>query len=117
MRLALRAMLPALIGGGLAIFVDGRGSCATTAGLWVLLYGISLLAASHFAPRSICWLGRAFFVAGTAVLLALRFGWNVQNESLAAHLIMGATFGVFHLVYAACSWPRNRAASATGDEP
>ena len=100
MRLALRAMLPALLGGGLCVFVAAAVGPALLASLWVLFYGVSLLAASHFAPKSICWLGRAFFVAGAVMLVG---GAWVQGN---AHVIMGATFGLFHLLYAACTWPR-----------
>jgi hypothetical protein len=113
MRLALRAMLPAIIGGGLCAVVLAQGGCALLASLWVLFYGISLLAASHFAPKSICWLGRAFFVAGALLLLAgtLIFeGWRGFHETAIAHAIMGVTFGLFHLIYAALTWPRRAAA-------
>jgi hypothetical protein len=108
----LRGMMPALLGGGLATLVESDGGWATTASLWVLFYGISLLAASHFAPKSICWLGRSFFVAGTALLIAGQFvfdNWRGTNQMLVAHVIMGATFGLFHLIYAACTWPRRSA--------
>ncbi|HEV7869040.1 MAG TPA: hypothetical protein VGO90_15240 [Chthoniobacteraceae bacterium] len=117
-RLALRAMLPALLGGAVCSVLNGDGNWALTASLWVLFYGISLLAASHFAPKSICWLGRAFFVAGVGLLL---FGslvsswWIGHRQLLAAHAIMGATFGLFHLAYAAATWPRTaRVESASG---
>lgn len=109
MRLALRAMLPALLGGaGVAYLTTALGP-TLTASFWVLLYGISLLAASHFAPKSICWLGRAFFVAGMALSLGgfnLFYSWERGADSVAANDIMGATFGLFHLIYAACTWPR-----------
>jgi hypothetical protein len=117
MRLALRAMLPALLGGALCAFIEGEGGYTLNASLWVLCYGISLLAASHFAPRSICWLGRAFFVAGAGLLLGGAFvvnWWQGTDEITVAHVIMGGTFGLFHLVYAACTWPR-RASSATSE--
>jgi hypothetical protein len=100
MKLALRAMLPALLGGGMCLFLLEAGGAALVASLWVLFYGVSLLAASHFAPKSLCWLGRAFFIAG-AILLGAQ-AWR----HLGPHLIMGATFGLFHLAYAACTWPR-----------
>jgi hypothetical protein len=109
MRLALRAMLPALLGGGACIGVSGEGGSALTASLWVLFYGISLLAAAHFAPNSINWLGRAFFVVGVGLLASGAWifnWWHGGNETVIAHGIMGATFGGFHLVYAACTWPR-----------
>lgn len=109
MRLALRAMLPALLAGGACSFVQGDGGPLLVATLWVLLYGVSLLAAAHFAPKSINWLGRGFFVAGFVLLLVGAFladWWRGVNQTALAHGIMGATFGVFHLVYAACTWPR-----------
>lgn len=116
MRLALRAMLPALLGGGVCTFVEGDGGFVLTASLWVLFYGASLLAASHFAPRSICWLGRAFFTAGVGLILSAAFyfdWWRGANQTAIAHGIMGATFGAFHLAYAACTWPRRSVASAS----
>jgi hypothetical protein len=115
MRLALRAMLPALLAGGVVASLIVACGPALVASLWVLFYGISLLAASHFAPKSICWLGRAFFVAGV-VLLAGGFGVVAEREGgsqfLAAHDIMGGTFGLFHLIYAAWTWPRSGVARA-----
>jgi hypothetical protein len=115
MRLALRAMLPALLGGGACTFVEGDGGPVLIASLWVLFYGVSLLAAAHFAPKSINWLGRAFFVAGFALIFVGAFAadwWRGAHQTAIAHGIMGATFGVFHLVYAACTWPRRAAAAA-----
>ncbi|HYR59347.1 MAG TPA: hypothetical protein VEO95_11990 [Chthoniobacteraceae bacterium] len=120
MRLALRAMLPALLGGGAAALAFGLSEPEMLACLWVLFYGISLLAAAHFAPKSICWLGRAFFVAGFLLLACTPFVgfWpKIGDIAAVAHGIMGATFGLFHLVYAVCTWPRNRAAETTGGEP
>ena len=120
MRLAIRGMLPALLAGAVCVLVPTAGGWAGTASLWVLFYGISLLAASHFAPKSICWLGRAFFAAGVALLLAGSFvfdWWLHTNQLRTAHLIMGATFGLFHLVYAACAWPRGAKAEATSPQP
>lgn len=109
MRVALRAMLPALLAGGLVMVIPSEGGPALTASLWILLYGVSLLAASHFAPKSICWLGRACFAAGAALLLGGAFvfnWWRSSDQTLVAHVIMGGTFGLFHLIYAACTWPR-----------
>ena len=109
MHLAIRGMLPALLGGGFASFLACEGGWASTASLWVLCYGISLLAASHFAPKSICWLGRAFFAAGCALLVGgsvVVDGWRGANQIWVAHAIMGSTFGLFHLIYAACIWSR-----------
>lgn len=115
MRLALRSMLPAMIAGGLCLFVKGDGGAPMLASLWLLLYGVSLLAAAHFAPRSIHLLGRICFSAGALLLVcgaSLFNWWHGADQNLAAHLIMGASFGVFHLIYAACIWPRK-----SGDAP
>lgn len=115
MRLALRAMLPALIAGGLCLSAVAEGSTLVLASLWSLLYGVSLLAAAHFAPRSIRFLGRVFFCTGAALIFGGNFifdWWRNGNQTLVAHLIMGATFGLFHLFYAACAWPRRPAGRA-----
>jgi hypothetical protein len=109
MTLALRGMLPALLTGGLVTLIKMEGGRASIASLWVLLYGVSLLAAAHFAPKSICWLGRSFFLAGGALLLAGAFGfdhWRSSDQLLLAHAFMGGTFGLFHLIYGAFAWPR-----------
>jgi hypothetical protein len=109
MKVALRAMVPGLIAGGSCTLIDADGGAPLTATLWVLCYGVSLLSASHFAPKSIQWLGRAFFAAGALTLLAAAFAlnqWRGTNQPAVAHLIMGLTFGLFHLVYAVLVWPR-----------
>ncbi len=114
MKVALRSMIPGLLAGGLCTFIKGDGGAALTASLWVLCYGVSLLSASHFAPKSIQWLGLAFFVAGALLLLAAAFvldQWRGMNQLAIAHLIMGLTFGMFHLVYAVMVWPRGVAAA------
>ena len=109
MRLALRAMLPALLAGGVCTVLATGGDWPLIASLWTLLYGVSLLAASHFAPKSLCWLGRLFFLSGSLLLVVgiwVADSWRGADQTLIAHLIMGATFGIFHLIYAACTWPR-----------
>jgi hypothetical protein len=116
MKVALRAMVPGLIAGGLCTVIESAAGAPMTATLWVLCYGVSLLAASHFAPKSIQWLGRAFFVAGALLLMAAALvfdQWRGTDQLAVAHLIMGVTFGGFHLAYAALVWPRRGAASDT----
>jgi hypothetical protein len=109
MRLALRAMLPALLAGGLCLFLKAEGGAPVLASLWMLLYGVSLLAAAHFAPRSIRLLGRVFFFTGALSLVGSALmldGLRGTNQELIGHVLMGGTFGLFHLAYAACTWPR-----------
>jgi hypothetical protein len=110
MKLVLNAMLPGMVAGGLplCLFIGDR-AMPLLASLWVLFYGISLLAAAPFAPGSIRWLGRFFFVGGAALLLGgCLYGnfWEMGNPIPLAYLIMGATFGLFHLIYSFCTWPR-----------
>ena len=78
---------------------------------WVIFYGLGLLSTMNFAPRSIVLLGWAFLFTGITVLIYL------MNESVMPDFdlptptrffpaaFMGMTFGVYHVVYAACTWP------------
>jgi hypothetical protein len=123
-RSAVKAMLPPLIVGAafssVAVLRDGLAQ--TLPGSWMICYGLSLLAMGHFAPRSIRRLGWSFLVAGlvsaTGMLNEL-IGSLVPpaNTTRIAALSMGATFGVFHLVYAACTWPRRLAQNESGAVP
>ncbi len=89
---------------------------------WMILYGLGLLATRYFAPRSIVLLGWAF-VAGGLFSLLVFMGPHTQDhfmqllELRSANLAMGGTFGVFHIIYAACTWPRKSTATNPGSEP
>jgi len=79
---------------------------------WVICYGLGLLATSHFAPRSLTLLGWAFLVSGIAAVMWIRFGSDFLLRLLDARnsiLFMAATFGLYHLIYAVCAWPRKAA--------
>jgi hypothetical protein len=80
---------------------------------WITLYGLGLLATQHFAPRSIVALGLTFLVAGLGVLATwkhfllppdLGHGLHAQPSALVVSGLMAATFGGFHLAYAAAVW-------------
>jgi hypothetical protein len=75
--------------------------------LWAMLYGLGLLATGHFAPRSLYWLGVAFVLTGVGAMSAMLIG-----EMPPPNLFMAATFGVLHIIYAICAWPRPGAATA-----
>ncbi len=126
MKLALRSILPSLFAGA------AIGACLTiTTSLpllpplfWVIFYGSGLLSTMNFAPRSIVVLGWSFLFTGIAVLIYL------MNESVMPDFdlpsptrffpaaLMGVTFGLYHLVYAACTWPRrNRVLDAIERRP
>ena len=91
--------------------------------MWVLFYGLGLLATMSFAPRSIVVLGWAFLFTGVGAFVYLM----LETIAPGIHLpllpevelqtptrfypaaMMGATFGLYHLFYAACTWPRRAA--------
>jgi hypothetical protein len=120
MRAALRALGPSyLVAAVLTLFYWHFPAMLPIP--WMLLYGLGLLGTQHFAPRSIALLGWAFLIAG---LLAMAgFNWWGPWEGDAnvwlsqGNLAMGLTFGVFHLIYAVCAWPRKSALAAAGDAP
>lgn len=113
MRLAMRALLPGFLTAGVfTLFLMQVAECEVLlAMVWMLCYGLALLATSDFAPRSIALLGWAFLLCGLSLVGAL-FRWEFfhQQPAYSANLIMEATFGLFHLIYAAFTWPRKTAA-------
>ena len=76
--------------------------------LWITLYGIGLLATQHFAPRSLVILGLTFFLTGCALLATWKHLFmpnpHIEPSALIVSGIMAATFGGFHLAYAAAVW-------------
>ncbi|MEX0618387.1 MAG: hypothetical protein WDZ76_00200 [Pseudohongiellaceae bacterium] len=57
-------------------------------GLWLLLYGVGLLAAGSQCIRLISWMGASFLILGA---VALFLPWP--------NLMMGAGFGLTHMVF------------------
>jgi hypothetical protein len=118
MKAALVALAPAFMVGGIFTFcIAGTRPDPDlefqTSIVWAILYGLGLLATGHFSPRSLILLGWAFLGSGIAAALYLTFGrglflriWEVR----AGTFFMALTFGLFHLIYAACAWPRKGAA-------
>jgi hypothetical protein len=110
MRLALRAMFPALLCGGVFAWVFPSSAAVP---FWQMTYGLALLSTKHFAPPSLARLGWPFLISGMAVLLV-----SVHKlEELAPtapwdDYLMATTFGIFHVIYAACAWPRKSSEAA-----
>lgn len=105
LRIALRGALPSLIAGGFLglIFVrsdqDRPAAC-----MWILHYGLALLAIREFAPKSMVWLGWAFVIFGVSSLAGVsgvvdHFTFMMRNLN-GSHL-MAIAFGGFHLIYGA----------------
>jgi len=105
MKTALRAVSPPLIvggvlAGGLVIWLH---NLTLAAFIWVLCYGLALIAMSNFAPKSLVRLGWAFVIAGLVLFLAWAANDEVRNlrtDLGPASLVMALTFGMLHLVYA-----------------
>lgn len=116
MKLALRAIIPTLIVP--AIFTVWylklgylSGSELELVAIWIVFYGLALLSTALFAPRSLALLGWAFLLTGISLPVTSELVDGLAND--VPNFFMGFTFGAYHLVYAAFTWPRReRAASA-----
>lgn len=124
MRMAMRAILPSYVVAAFftAMPFFGFTSPNLLVTAWIICHGLALLATTHFAPRSLVWLGWAFVIAGLCAILPLvdrNFaGFSLGNMAgelsgspasraiLVGQQWMACTFGLFHLIYAACTWPR-----------
>jgi hypothetical protein len=115
MKAAFIALAPAFIVGGVSTLggitagADWDPSDSFQLGVtWAMLYGVGLLATSHFAPRSLTMLGWAFLLSGVAGTFggSLLFRISPDFPDRGVALFMALTFGLFHLIYAACAWPR-----------
>jgi hypothetical protein len=119
MKAALVALAPALILGA-AITCCSAGSAFDSSLyfylgiIWTACYGLGLLATSHFAPRSLTLLGWAFLLSSIIGTVYLSLGGDNDDfgdrSALPCAAFMALTFGLFHLIYAACAWPRKGAA-------
>ncbi len=97
MRMAFFAVVPSYL---LAAYYTLRWGIFTSevVRIWIICHGLGLLATSHFAPRSFTWLGWAFLLSG---IVACESWVALSNPTW-----MALTFGLFHLIYAAFTWPR-----------
>ena len=69
--------------------------------VWIGFYGLALIATQHFAPRSLVVLGWSFLITAAVMTVASR-QLEYYATPLVPNLAMGATFGLYHLIYAAC---------------
>ncbi len=114
-RLAARSVAPGFFAG---VALSGVLTMTTRVALlptlmWLICYGLGLLATMNFAPRSIIVLGWAFLFTGVGAFIYFMDQTLLPEMDLPTPTrfypagIMGATFGLYHLVYAACTWPRH----------
>ena len=112
MRLALVAMAPGLLSAAFLTIAFGRGSGVMWLPFfWMLCYALALLSTTHFAPRSIAILGWCFLSSALVlhfIPFPRWFGGDVGQSGFikGCNHVMGVTFGLYHLIYAACTWPR-----------
>ena len=116
MKLATRSILPSFFAGA------AISACLTLTTdqpilptvMWLVFYGLGLLSTMNFAPRSIVILGWAFLFTGVGVFIFLMYQTIIPGIDLPSPTrfypaaIMGATFGLYHLIYAASVWTRDR---------
>ena len=109
MRLALRTIAPYLV-----IPAAFTGWFLTTGYLgaaeldlvvvWIAFYGLMLLSTALFAPRSLALLGWAFLLTSLSVPV---FSDITDNRvGGVPTVLMGITFGLYHLIYSALNWTR-----------
>jgi hypothetical protein len=108
MKLALRSILPCLVlpaATTIWFFYDGYefDNELLLVRVWIGFYGLALIATQHFAPRSLVFLGWAFLITAAAMIVASR-QLEYYATPLVPNLAMGVTFGLYHLIYAACVW-------------
>lgn len=106
MKCALMSVAPAFISA--AVLTLMIHSPIRLAVLWITLYGMGLLATQHFAPRSLIVLGCTFFLTGCALLPTWKHflipAGQGEPSALVVSGLMAATFGGYHLAYAAAVW-------------
>ena len=76
--------------------------------IWVVFYGFALLSTALFAPRSLAILGWAFLLTGVTVPVVANAVEGLPDN--VPNLVMLLTFGLYHLIYAACTWSRKHGA-------
>jgi membrane-bound ClpP family serine protease len=105
LRMALRGALPSLLAGGfMSLLFVRAGNDVAAACMWIVHYGLALLAIREFAPKSMVWLGWAFVVFGVASLASVTDVVHLDRDWLLrvnASRLMAIAFGGFHLVYGA----------------
>lgn len=103
LRMATWGALPSLLAGGfMALLFVRSGNDVAAACMWIVHYGLALLAIREFAPKSMVWLGWAFVVFGVLSLAAVTDIVDLHQEWLVrvnASRLMAIAFGGFHLVY------------------
>jgi hypothetical protein len=98
MRRVLIALAPAFACGlAITIHFYGTDNVHALPAYWMLFYGLALVSASTISLRELFVLGAAFVAAGILTMFA---------ADGSPFLMMGVSFGGFHLVYGIYMWFR-----------
>jgi hypothetical protein len=103
LKAAVRSLLPPLLAGAVTTFALVFTGSYRFVALWMIFYGLALIATQHFAPASLFYLGLAFLLSGLTFLPLICY-WIPDNSHTAA-VAMAVTFGGLHLIYALLTWP------------
>ena len=105
LKLALRGAMPPLIAGGfLGVLFIRAGQVPAAASMWIIHYGLALLAIREFAPRSMVFLGWSFVAFGLIALSIVAQVIDLPGEwthHINPSRLMALAFGGFHLIYGA----------------
>ena len=106
MKWAAQSLAPAFFSAAVLTFLIHRPIQLSM--IWITLYGLALLATQHFAPRSLIVLGLTFFLTGCGLMAAWKHLFmppgHGEPSALVVSGILAATFGGYHLAYAAAIW-------------
>jgi hypothetical protein len=106
MKWAMQSLAPAFFSAAVLTFLIHRP--IQLAMIWITLYGLALLATQHFAPRSLIVLGLTFFLTGCSLMGTWKHLFmppgHGEPSALVVSGILAATFGGYHLAYAAAIW-------------
>ncbi|MCX6856783.1 MAG: hypothetical protein NTV80_17985, partial [Verrucomicrobia bacterium] len=89
-----------ILGIGLIVYLQ---SLTLAALIWIVCYGLALLATASFSPRSLVRLGWMFITSGLLFFWFFAATGDLALQPLPsshAFLAMGLTFGLLHIVYA-----------------
>ncbi len=81
---------PALAGAVLTVGLWQAGASATLPGVWLLLYGVAVVAAGTFSVKIVPVMGISFMIAGVIALLA---------TPAAGDVMMAVGFGGLHILF------------------
>lgn len=109
MRFAVAQVFPSVLAGASITFWHWLMiyQIAPVVFYWMVFYGLALLSMDEYAPKAIVVLGWSFLLAGLVTAPVFYLGLERHGAGpVDGAYAMACTFGLFHIVYALCVWPR-----------